>query len=172
LPGVLAVRAGYKFRGGQITQLPCVVVAVDRKRTDVPASERVPPSLDGIATDVTVADPYERLAAAGLEAAPLKPRLLIDEIQLGTSEAEFLEALPVTTYEPPKGLNLDPVSGAMTITCHVSPDAGWRVLKPFLTATRRSLCLGMYDFTAPHIYQAVRSVLRDSDVSWKQTLSP
>jgi hypothetical protein len=173
LPGVLAVRVGYKFRGGQITPLPCVVVVVDRKRADLPASQRVPASLDGIATDVTMADPYERLATVGgPEAALAKLRLLIDEIQPGASEAEFLEALPVTTYEPPKGLNLDPVSGAMTITCHVSPDAGWRVLKPFLTATRRSLCLGMYDFTAPHIYQTARSVLRDSDVGWKQTLSP
>ncbi|TFW57804.1 hypothetical protein CT676_27770 [Bradyrhizobium sp. MOS001] len=173
LPGVVAVRVGYKFRGGQITPLPCVVVAVDRKRADLPASQRVPASLDGIATDVTTADPYERLAAAaGPEAALARPRLLIDEIQPGTSEAGFLEALPLTTYERPKGLNLDPISGAMTITCHVSPDAGWRVLKPFLTATRRSLCLGMYDFTAPHIYRTARSILRDSDVSWKQTLSP
>lgn len=174
-PGVLGVRAGYKFIGGRITEIPCVVVAVDRKR-GVRGADAIPAVLpNGVPTDVTPADPYDRLAArSGHETVPLtpKPRLLIEEIQSDTSEAGSLEALPMTTYERPKGLSLEPVTGAMTITCHVSPDAGWRVLEPFLKATRRDLCLGMYDFTAPHIYKAVRSLLRDSSVSWKQTLGP
>ncbi|UPT99443.1 phospholipase D-like domain-containing protein [Bradyrhizobium barranii subsp. apii] len=174
LPGVIAVRAGYKFTNGQISRVPCVVVAVDRKMENVRAEDRVPPVLDGVPTDVTVADPYERVAASGREAAAMvqRPRLLIDEVQPGAFDEAFLEALPQTTYEPPKGLDLKPVSGAMSITCHVSPDAGWRVLKPFLAATRKSIWLGMYDFTAPHIYDVARTVLRDSDIEWTQTLGP
>ena len=78
--------------------------------------------------------------------------------------------MPIITYEPPAGASLDPVTGPMVITCHVSPDAGWDVLRPFLEETRRSMTLGMYDFTAPHIYRAMRSLLRDSDVEWRQTL--
>jgi hypothetical protein len=175
VPDVIAVRAGYKFIGGKITEIPCVIVSVDRKLRDVPQNQRIPGVVDGVATDVTWADPYERMASAsGSEAAPavLQPRLLIDEIQPSVAEAGFLEALPSTTYVPPPNLDLEPVAGAMTITCHVSPDAGWKVLEPFLGATRESIVLGMYDFTAPHIYTSVRSLLRDSDVTWKQTLGP
>ena len=69
-------------------------------------------------------------------------------------------------------MRLDPVTAAMTITCCVSPDAGWSVLKPFLLATGESMVLGMYDFTAPHIYRTVRGLLRDSEVTWTMTLGP
>lgn len=173
IPGVVAVRAGYKFIGGKITSIPCVVVSVDRKLQTVRQEERIPALLDGVPTDVTWADPYERLAARGNEAAAVfEPRLLIDQIQSRLTESDLLEALPTTTYEKPKGLDLEPVAGAMTITCHVSPDAGWKVLEPFLGATKDSIVLGMYDFTAPHVYAAVRGLLRDSEVKWKQTLGP
>ena len=183
IPGVVAVRAGYKFIDGRMTDIPCVVVAVERKFKGGTASERtlpgqvIPPVLDdGIPTDVTHADPYEILAARGTttESAPAvaRPRLLIDEIQQGTDEESFTEAVPFTTYEPPPDGNLDPVTGAMTVVCHVSPDAGWRTLRSFLSVTERKLHLGMYDFTAPHIYRTARSLLRNSDVEWQQVLGP
>lgn len=177
LAGVVSVRAGYKFIDGKITSIPAVVVAVKRKLTDVPAADRIPSVVDGVPTDVTVADPYETLASlsrTGREATPVvsAPPLLIDQIQQDETAAAVEEALPVITYTPPPDGNLDPVTGAMTLTCHVSPDAGWGVLKPFLQGTERKIRLGMYDFTAPHIYQSVRTLLRDSDVSWEQTLSP
>lgn len=176
-PGVLAVRAGYKFVNGAITDTPCVVVAVDRKREDLSRADLVPAVLpNGLPTDVTPADPYDRFAAGkeGPEAAPMvkRPRLLIEELQADASETEFLEALPMTTYEPPPEGNLEAVTDAMTVTCHVSPDAGWRVLEPFLQGTERKLHLGMYDFTAPHIFRTARSLLRDSDVEWQQVLDP
>lgn len=170
IPGVVAVRAGYLFRDGVITDAPCIVVAVDR-----PGTPGIPAALSSFPIDVTLADPFERLnAAAAAEAAPAipQPRLLIDEIQHGASEAAFLEALPVTTYQPPPDGNLDAVTGPMTVTCHVSPDAGWKVLKPFLESAERSIQLGMYDFTAPHIYDAARSLLRGSGVEWRQVLDP
>ena len=81
-----------------------------------------------------------------------------------------LEAVPPITYVPPTGVSLAPVSGAMAVTCHVSPDAGWRVLRPFLRDAGAGITLGMYDFTAPHIYRAVRRLLRDTQVVWRQTL--
>ena len=175
IPHVIDVRAGYKFSGGRITQTPAVVVVVDRKVEGLPAAEQIPPVVGGVVTDVALADPFEQVRARqGTEAAlvvPKQPRLLIDEIQPSGHEA-FEEALPMTTYEPPPDGDLSAVTGAMTITCHVSPDAGWKVLGPFLSATQREICLGMYDFTAPHIYRTARTLLKNDAVSWKQTLGP
>jgi hypothetical protein len=174
LPNVVSVRAGYKFTGGQITGFPAVVVAVDRKRDGLPREQQIPPVLpDGVLTDVAVADPDELLEAAGMaEVTQLRPPLLIEQIQADLTEAEVLEVVPQITYKPPANATLKPVTGPMVVTCHVSPDAGWGVLRPFLEGTREEMTLGMYDFTAPHIYQAVRSLLRDSEVAWKQTLGP
>jgi hypothetical protein len=181
IPGVMSVRAGYKFIDGKITDIPCVVVAVERKPKGGGVSElaspwSIPPVLeDGTPTDIAQADPYEILAArGGTESAPdtPAPRLLIDELQQGDGADGFTEAVPLTTYEPPADGNLDPVTGAMTVTCHVSPDAGWRTLRAFLAATERKLHLGMYDFTAPHIYKAARSLLRNPDIEWRQVLGP
>jgi hypothetical protein len=175
LPHVVAVRAGYKFINGEIQQIPAVVVAVDQKVESLPRDKAVPPVLpNGVVTDVTIADPVERLTVHGAVEAAMLPiaRSLIEEIQDQHPEAEALEVIPQITYEPPAGARLDPVTGAMTITCHVSPDAGWAVLRPFLEATRQEITLGMYDFTAPHVYQVVRTLLRDTDVTWRQTLGP
>ena len=102
---------------------------------------------------------------------PEQPRLLIDELQ-GPADEFVEEAVPVITYEPPADGDLSAVTGAMTITCHVSPDSGWKVLEPFLAATEKQICLGMYDFTAPHIYRTVRTLLKNDGVIWKQTLGP
>lgn len=165
LPGVVAVRAGYRFVDGWITKTPAVVVAVDR----LPADASIPGEVDGVVTDAVVADPLDRLRRAGDEAAVVAgPPLLIDQVQGG--DEPLLEAVRPITYEPPAGAALTPVTGAMTVTCHVSPDAGWAVLRPFLAATRRSIVLGMFDFTAPHIARSARGLLRGSDVTWRQTL--
>jgi len=176
-PHVLDVRAGYKFVGGSIRPEPAVVVVVDTKipRDRLAAADRVPSVVGNVLTDVAPADPFERLARmarteAGSERLPAPPRLLIDELQEDVEAVE--EAGAATTYEPPPDGDLDPVTGAMTITCHVSPDAGWKILGPFLQATEKQVCLGMYDFTAPHIYQTARTLLKNDQVSWKQTLGP
>jgi hypothetical protein len=182
LKGVVDVRAGYLFQNGAITSIPAVVVAVKPspgKKFDKAAIKNelgLPATLDGVPVDIEIADPFQQLLTSGeAEAIPLlrrRQKLLIDEIQATGIEAELLEAIPVITYEPPPNGDLSPVTGAMTITCHVSPDAGWKVLRPFLEGTDRKLHLGMYDFTAPHIYRTARTLLKDSTVEWQQTLGP
>jgi hypothetical protein len=172
---VIGVRAGYKFTDGRIRPEPAVVVLVDQKVAidSLARRDRVPAVVDNVLTDVAPADTFERLARVREEAVavlPRPPRLLIDELQ--TPDEALEEAVPVITYEPPPGADLDAVTGAMTVTCHVSPDAGWKVLEPFLSATENQICLGMYDFTAPHIYQAVRALLKRDQVTWRQTLGP
>ena len=174
IPGVIDVRAGYKFTGGRITKTAAVVVAVDRKRGNIPANQGIPAKLDGIPTDLENADPFQRLAATGgPEASSVeRPALLIDEIQNSQVEAIAVEEAREIGYKPPRNVRLDAVTGAMRITCHASPDAGWATLGPFLAGAKESITLGMYDFTAPHIYQTARSLLRDNDVTWRQTIDP
>jgi len=181
LPRVVSVRGGYKFVDGRITSTAAVVVSVERKLERVPRAQRVPAVLDdGVPTDVRTASPIERLAqvaavqpgvAAALDAVAAAA-FLIDEVQAPPADGPAVEFVPVITYQPPAGANLDPVTGAMTIRCHVAPEASWRVLRPFLAATQNELVLGMYDFTAPHIYRTARSVLLGSQVTWRQTLGP
>ena len=179
---VVGVRAGYLFQNGAITSIPAVVVAISVlpgqpfDKASAMSQLGIPSNLDGVPVDLEIADPFQQLLSAGVtETASLirrRPQLLIDEIQVTETEAELLEAVPIITYEPPENGDLSPVTGAMTITCHVSPDAGWKILKPFLEDTNRKLHLGMFDFTAPHIYRTARTLLKDSGVEWQQVLGP
>ncbi len=170
IPGVVAVRAGYRFDGGRITKAPVVVVATDGRPNLGPL-----PSID-FEVQTTPADAYDLLARdAGTQASEAVrsanlPLPFIDELQQDVDEA--LEVARTITYRPPSGASLPEVIEAMSVPCHVSPDAGWKVLGPFLSAVRESFVLGMYDFTAPHIYAAARSLLRDSSVTWTMTLGP
>src|SRR5258708_10514302 len=43
----------------------------------------------------------------------------------------------------------------MKVTASVSPDHGWPLLKDFLAATKGRLVVGMYDFGATHIRDAI-----------------
>jgi hypothetical protein len=65
-------------------------------------------------------------------------------------------------YTGPRGVTLDPVETTTTITAHVSPDAGLATLEKFLGATKRSLVVGMYDFTSASILSAFESDLGGS----------
>src|SRR5258708_7055156 len=63
----------------------------------------------------------------------------------------------ITYTPPPKAPPLDTVTDQMHVIAHVSPDNGWPQLKKFLSATKKTLVVGMYDFGAPHIVDAVRA---------------
>jgi len=69
-------------------------------------------------------------------------------------------AKPQVAYAPPVDSPLDPIDEQVTILCHASPDAGWPILKDFLTRTTASLTVGMYDFTSAHVLDVVKSTLR------------
>src|ERR1700721_603931 len=57
-------------------------------------------------------------------------------------------AKPKITYLPAPGEPLNPVQTTTTIIAHVSPDAGFTTLTSFLQGTKKSLVIGMYDFTS------------------------
>ena len=62
-------------------------------------------------------------------------------------------------YQAPKNAPLTPVSTTTTITAVVSPDAGFATLEKFLAGTKKSLIIGMYDFTSASILKDFKSDL-------------
>jgi hypothetical protein len=80
------------------------------------------------------------------------------------------------TYIPPSGRGapkLEVVDGEMNVVLSASPDAGWPVLRDFFAQPiHERLTVGMYQFTAPHIYEAIRDALRGGDASLAIGLHP
>lgn len=131
---VLAVRDGYVFRDGWITDERAVVVVV----RDTAASLEgmgLPARIGGVPVEVRPASPADYALSMGI--------------------LEALEGFPATTYEPPANVRLEPVEKKMKVVCHLCPDAGWPTLQDFLKRTKKRLVVGMYDFTAPHIVDGV-----------------
>lgn len=79
--------------------------------------------------------------------------------QPATARALEAHAMKLEVPYVPAKASLKQVSTTTTITAHVSPDAGFVTLQAFLKATRRSLVIGMYDFTSGPILQQFRSDL-------------
>ena len=54
LPGVHGVSVGYKETAGDRSEIPAIVVHVERKRPleELDEAERIPPEIGGFATDV------------------------------------------------------------------------------------------------------------------------
>lgn len=67
-------------------------------------------------------------------------------------------------YTPPDDLQLTEVDEPMRLTIATSPDAGWPVLRDFLAdGVNNEVKVGIYQFTAPHIYKALRRAMLDVD---------
>jgi hypothetical protein len=192
-PDIIAMRPGYRFKDGWITDEPAVVVTVRRKVDEsyLKIEELLPRSLDNVQVDIEGAAPLDqlltsndqidrRLAATfaqekGLAAPFAAPSLAIDAKGLtdgAEAELAVLEALSDITYEPPPNVRLNEVTDAMTVICHVSPDAGWPTLRDFLDATGERLTIAMYDFTAPHILSRLRSAMSNAGGALRLILGP
>jgi hypothetical protein len=77
------------------------------------------------------------------------------------TEAALLErGAAAINYIPPSGVELEEVTEAMTLLCHVSPEGGWKTLGPFLNDTNEHLQVAMYDFSAPQLFDTLKTVLR------------
>ena len=62
-------------------------------------------------------------------------------------------------YVPAKNAPLTPVKTTTTITAVVSPDAAFETLQNFLADTKKSLVIGMYDFTSGSLLKDFESAL-------------
>jgi len=87
---------------------------------------------------------------------------------------EMLTFLPpkTGTYEEPNPPNLPLVKEKMDLTVCVSPEAGWSELQSFLLATKARLTVAMYQFTAPHIFEAIEAAVIPTNRKFELVLHP
>jgi hypothetical protein len=140
---VVAIKPGYRFENGEITDQRAVVIAVNRK-LELGALEsrgrtKLPDYIDGVRTDVTVASAQDLFG--------------IDMDEAATASWH-------TNYKPRPDLPLTrrPVNGKFVI--HTGPDASWPQLGPFLAKTRKSLVVAMYDFGATNVANGVLDAVK------------
>jgi hypothetical protein len=186
IKGVVDLRPGYKFTGGWITPTPAIVVYVRRKldRKEVPQDRLIPRSIGGVKVDVVPATPSQIKAADGLSiAGDIDGAGETEDLALpgwntdgdddeGPEAGLSMAAAERQPYEPPPEVELSEFKEGMKVTCHVSPDEGWNVLGDFLSRTKRSLTIGMYDFTAPHIIDQLQTTMSASNRSLHLILDP
>jgi hypothetical protein len=163
-PGVLFIRPGYRFRDGKLTTEPAVVVSVASKQ-DIPSlavRDLVPRKLGSVVVDVVPANPKEQLRFHSLRNALLDTASRISLAPPGENgEAEASASFaPIKKYVAPN-VPLAAVTEQMTVVCHASPDAGWRILREFLLDTQTRLTSTMYEFNARHVLDVLVEALRD-----------
>ncbi|MEN3332217.1 MAG: hypothetical protein V7641_1582 [Blastocatellia bacterium] len=155
---VLSVRLGYAFKEGWITNERALVITVRQKHSPAALREAgispLPETYMGLPIEVTNPAIEELVTLAR-----------------GTAATEAAFAAPATmreeiAYTSPVGVSLKQLHAQMRVIAHVSPDAGWPRLSTFLAATKKRLVVGMYDFGAPHIADAVAAA--GKQVSFKK----
>ena len=96
-----------------------------------------------------------------MQADPLR------QLQASAGDQNLTDALSLSaadlTYEPIDGNPIDQEFVVdKPLLCHVGPDAGWPVLKPFLEAATRTLSVAMYDFNADYIAKTFIDTVRNN----------
>lgn len=167
--GVIAVRPGYLTKDNWPTDKPAIIVTVSQ--TAMPVD--LPDQIEGTPVEVRKATDLEELSAQQPEqmatVAAQHPEFRDDAFPKITPPDNSEEAVPPVDvlaagkpqepYTPPTGVILSPVTGSFTITCHASPDSGWPTLRDFLSKTKNTLTVGLYDFTSKHILDTVETSL-------------
>jgi hypothetical protein len=172
-PDVDAVRPGYKYAAGQ-PPLPALVVAVTPGTR--PVSEAELTAKYGVPASVVDATVEEQLARPAAEEpvhfATGGPTASAFENLIAGEEVVAFAPPKTGTYEPLDPPNLPLVDEEMTLTICVSPEAGWSELETFLGATKKSLTVAMYQFTAPHILKAVSTAITPAGRKFELVLHP
>ena len=173
LAGVAVVRPGYKYTEGA-PPVPALVVAVAPgtrpvNEAELAAKYAVPVTV----IDATVEEQMGRLAAEGpVSFAAGGPTASAFEALISGEEVAAFAPPKSGTYEPLDPPNLPLVDEKMELTICVSPEAGWSELETFLGATRKSLTVAMYQFTAPHIFEAVKAAVTPKGREFELVLHP
>jgi hypothetical protein len=154
IPGFVDVEPGFPIVDGRVLREPAILVFVAHKKppTDLLAEERAPRQLGPYRVAVMQADPMRQLMTMA-DQAP------VAEAVAASSSSEL-------TYKKLEGNPIDTVfKVSKPMLCHVGPDAGWPVLKPFLEATRTKLSVAMYDFNADYVAKTFIDTVRSNGLS-------
>jgi len=168
-PEAIYVRPGFQGTGNTVT--PVVVLGVMPPLTR--ASEKQAGNLSrelNIAIELEEAPPQSQVAylVTGLPTLQSELQLLLEPPPL-----DFRPPLK-GKYEPPDSPKLEPVESKMKLTIATSPDAGWAVLRDFLSKPiNKVMNIGIYQFTAEHVYKVLRrAMLADDDSILRMTIHP
>jgi sugar-specific transcriptional regulator TrmB len=183
-------RPGYRKVNNQITTQHAIVVTIDPR--DRLKKDLIPKSLGGIPVDVRMATPLEQRrvsiseARGVLESVGPAVRMMENlalpgwdlmkdgEEAVGETDEEALEAVtaPRLPYKPPPDVELLKVKDKMRVLCHVSPDAGWATLSDFFQKVRKTLTVAMYDLSATHVVEGLKSAMTDATGKFRLILDP
>ena len=163
-PGVLFVRPGYRIKDNWPTEDEAIVAVTSQRARSV----KLPATVEGTHVDVRRATDLEQFShdkpsqfsqladhraeyrGGGLAQFAPAQRTVKPNITADVSTAQQKKA-PIQYVSA--NVPLNPVTGTITMTCHVSPDAGWPQLQKFIAGTKTKLKVSMYDFTSAHILQ-------------------
>jgi hypothetical protein len=149
ISGFVSAEPGFPIIDGVVHKEPAVIVYLAHKKapTSVLPEERVPRQLGRFRVSVMQANPLRQVAT------------LMSDQPIAGSLADSASGL---TYKPIKGNPIDATFKVKKpMLCHVGPDAGWPVLRPFLEATKKTLSVAMYDFNADYIAKTFIETVRD-----------
>jgi hypothetical protein len=144
---VIKVNRGYVFKNGWITDERAIVITVKKRKSlyelQTEGTSPLPDHFMGYPIEVTGPSAEDLVA---IHFGHNKLDSLINPLSL----------LPLKIlYIPPVNGRLQTITKKMNVIAHVSPEEGWKNLKPFLTGAQKSLTVAMYDFGAQHILEAV-----------------
>jgi hypothetical protein len=172
---VVTVRPGYDYPPTG-KPVPAVVVAVTPGTTPISAADFA--QRFGVAVSVTEATVEEQVAAQKKAETPVS--FGATEEPAASAFETLLTGEVVTEFGPPKEgayESLDPpklplLDEPMKATICVSPEAGWSELETFLEGTKERLTVAMYQFTAPHIFEAVAEAVKPAGRTFELVLHP
>lgn len=137
--GVVGARVGYETEGDRFNDEPVIAASVE-------------------------ADQLDAIAAAGPQAFQAVPvRYFPATVQEIAEARGVLESSSTVAYDDNARTGPDfsfaLVDEAMDVLAHVGPEYSWEVLQAFLRTTDTSMVSGIYEFHAPHIYDAIEARL-------------
>jgi hypothetical protein len=170
---VVAVRPGYKYPPAG-RPAPAIVVATTPGTAPVQEAELE--QKFGIPFAVVDATVEEQMTAQHKQplsfGTPGGSMVSAYEQLLGGEETLVFAPPKSGSYQPPKPPNLPLVNERMEMTICVSPEAGWSELESFLGETESTLTVAMYQFTAPHIFEAIESAVTPAKRKFELILHP
>ena len=153
VPGFVSAEPGFPIIDGSVHKEPAIIVFVEHKKppSHLLPEERAPRQIGPYRVAVMQADPLRQVMN---QMSDLPIAQVVEDFGIGP----YLQGLAWRSNQ------LGPFKIGKPMLCHVGPDAGWPVLKPFLEATENTLSVAMYDFNADYIAKTFIETIRDKDI--------